>query len=73
MGLKVSEKNIFFHYKSMGSNDPVGPAKLDPNGMVGTIYVGDHQTLLHTKYRSCRPHGFREEDFLSYFSMIISL
>ena len=46
VGLKVSEKNIFFHYKSIGSNDPVGPAKLDPNGMVGTIYVGDHQTLL---------------------------
>ena len=31
----------------MGTNDPWGMASLDPRGMVGTIYVGDHQTLLH--------------------------
>ena len=34
--------------------------------MIGRIYVGDHLTLLHTKYISCRPHGFRDEDFLSF-------
>ena len=33
--------------------------------MVGRIYVGDHLTLLHTKYPSSGPYGFREEDFLS--------
>ena len=38
----VSEKKIFFHYKSMGVNDPQGVAKLDPRGMVGKIYVGHH-------------------------------
>ena len=43
---------------------------LDPRGMVGRIYVGDHKTFLHTKYVSCGPHGFREEDFLSFFSII---
>ena len=32
--------------------------------MVGRLYVGDQQTLLHTKYISGGPHGFREQDFL---------
>ena len=27
---------------------------------------GDYLTLLHTKYKSSRPHGFREEDFLCF-------
>ena len=35
-------------------------------GMTGTIYNGDYQTLLHTKYRSSGPFGFREEDFFSF-------
>ena len=30
------------------------------------IYVGDHKTLLHNKYISCGPHGFREEDFIRF-------
>ena len=34
--------------------------------MIGRISVGDHKTLLHTKYISTGPHGFREEDFLSF-------
>ena len=34
--------------------------------MVGRIYKEDHYTLLHTKYESSGPCGFREEDFL-YF------
>ena len=50
----------------MGANDPWGVANLDPRGMVGRIYVGDHLTLLHTKYISSGPHGFGEEDFLSF-------
>ena len=33
--------------------------------MVGRIYVGDHLMLLHTKYLSSGPYGFREEDFLN--------
>ena len=47
----------------MGAKDPHGMISLDPRGMVGRIYVGDHKTLLHTKYVSSGPHGFREEDF----------
>ena len=50
----------------MGANDPWGMANLDPRGLIGRIYVGDHSTLLHTKYISFGPHGFRE-DFLIFF------
>ena len=68
----VSEKKIFevfSHYKSMRANEPWGVANLDPWGMVGRIYVGDHLTLLHTKYLSSGPYGSREDDFffLSFF------
>ena len=66
----VSEKKIFLsfsHYKSMGATDPWGVASLGLRGLIGKIYIGYHQTLLHTKYVSCGPHGFREEDFLSFF------
>ena len=43
-------------------------ANLDPKGLIGRIYVGDHYTLLHvhTKYISSGPHGFREEDFINF-------
>ena len=50
----------------MGANDPRGVTNLDPRGMVGRIYVRVHQKLLHTKYVSSGPHGFRKEDFLSF-------
>ena len=56
----------FSHYKSMRANEPRSVANLDPRGMVGRIYVGDHLTLLHTK---CGPHSFKEEDFLSFFPL----
>ena len=40
----VSEKKIckFFHYKSMGANNPRGMASLGLRGLIGRIYVGDH-------------------------------
>ena len=50
----------------METINPRGVAKFDPRGMNGTIYVEDHQPLLHTKYQSCGPSGFREEDFFSF-------
>ena len=43
-------------------------ANLDSRGLIGRIYVGDHLTVLHTKYISCGPHGFRGEDFFKVFS-----
>ena len=45
---------------------PWGMASLDPRGLIGRIYVGDHKTLLHTKYISCGPHGL---SFSHYKSM----
>ena len=53
----------------MGDNDPRDMATLDPRGLNSRIYVGDHKTLLHTKYINLGPHGFREEDFLSFFQL----
>ena len=50
----------------MGFMTPWGVASLEPRGLIGRIYVGDHYTLLHTKYKSHGPHGFGEEDFLSF-------
>ena len=46
----------------MGVNESWGMAN-DPRGMAGSIYVGDHLSLLHTKYLSSGPYGFNEEDF----------
>ena len=50
----------------MGANDPRGVASVGPRGLIGRIYVGDNLTLLHTKYVSCGPICFREEDFLIF-------
>ena len=47
----------------MGANVLWGVASLDPRDMTGRIYVGDYLTLLHTKYLTSGPYGFREEDF----------
>ena len=47
----------------METINPRGVAKFDPRGMKGTFYIEDHKPLLHTKYQSCGPSGFREEDF----------
>ena len=43
----VSEKKIFFkffffHYKSIGANNPLDMASLGNRGLIGRIYVGDH-------------------------------
>ena len=51
----------------MGDDDPRGVANLDPRDMIGRIYVEYRLILLHTKYTSFRPCGFREED-LEMFS-----
>ena len=39
-------------------------ANLDPRVLIGRFYVGDHYTLLRTKYIRSGPHCFREEDFV---------
>ena len=58
----VSEKKIFLCFsncKSKGAIDPRGGAISDPRGMLGSIHVKLHITMLHTKYRSFGCCGFR--------------
>ena len=47
----------------MGANEPRGVVTLDPRDMIGRINVGNHLTLLHTKYLSTGSYGFTQEDF----------
>ena len=47
----------------MEAKKPKGLANLEPRGMVGMIFVGDHQALLYTKYISCGSYGYGKEDF----------
>ena len=49
-GFREEDFLSFFHYKSMGANDPQGVVSLGPRGFIGRIYKGNHETLLHTKY-----------------------
>ena len=62
-GLNWSFRFQDIEQKLNSDNNPRGVAYLDPRGMIGRIYVEYHLTLLHTKYTSFRPGGFREEDF----------
>ena len=39
---------------------------MDPRGTVGMIYKENQYTLLHTKYGSSGPCGFKEEDFFMF-------
>ena len=55
--------------KLNSDDDPWGVANLDPRGMIGRNYVEHHLRLLHTKYTSFRPCGFREEDFQMCFPL----
>ena len=56
----------------MGAMYPCDVASLVPRGLIGRIYVGDHYSLLLTKYISCEPHGFRD-NFLKVFSLYKSI
>ena len=49
---KVFLKLFPLYSKTMESKDPGGLANLEPRGMVSMINIGDHQTLLYTKYIS---------------------
>ena len=65
----VSEKKNFLVYSIISLWElmtPRGVASLGPGDLIGRIHVGGHYTLLHSKYVSCVPHGFREKDFLSF-------
>ena len=61
-GLREEDFFIFSYCMTMGDDAP-GRGQFRPRGTIGRIYVEYHLTLLHTKYTSCRPCCFREEDF----------
>ena len=58
LALEILNSDVFL-VKSMEIIDPRGMVKF-PRGMIGKIYNADYQTLLHTKYRSSGPCGFRD-------------
>ena len=62
-GLNRSIRFQDIEQKLNSDDDPRGVVNLDPRGMIGRIYIEYLLTLLHTKYTSFRPCGFREEDF----------
>ena len=66
-GCREEEFFMYFHYKSIDKDMPGGVACMDPRGTVGRIYKEEYYTLLHTKYESAEPCGFREEDFYNVF------
>ena len=56
---------MFFSYIALYKDmTPRGVARLEPRGLVSRIYVGDHLTLLYTKYISCGPSRFQRKIFL---------
>ena len=57
-GLREDFFFIFSYCMAMGDDDPQDVANLDPGGR---IYVEYHLTMLHAKYTSFRPCGFRED------------
>ena len=65
----VSEEKIFLsfsHYKSIGVHDPLGRGQYGLQGLDWQDLCRGPLKSLPTKYISCRPHGFGEEDFLSF-------
>ena len=50
----------------------LGVANFDPRGMLSTILVEDHQTLLHTKYLSSRPQFYFTNILLFSLSVAIA-
>ena len=69
----VSEEEDFLcfpHYESIGPIDPRGLASLNLRDLFGKIYVGDHWTLLCTKYIYCGPHDFRVKYCFIFFPII---
>ena len=71
LALEILNFDVFL-VKSMEIIDPRGMVKF-PRGMIGKIYNADYQTLLHTKYRSAGPYGFRDVFSFCHFFAIVSL
>ena len=53
----------FLRFSYVKTATPKGVAVCSPGVIILTILVEDHIMILHAKYQSSRPCGFREEDF----------
>ena len=53
----------------MEAKDPDGLVNLEPRGMVGMIYVGDHQTLQYTKYNKLWALWLWNRRFFKFFQL----
>ena len=63
LGHVVSEKKIFMFSMTPPGAGPV----FNPGVRFAGFYEEDHYTLLHTKYESSGPCGFREDDFYGFY------
>ena len=61
--INVEDHQTLLHTTSVSSCLMVSEKKIFEGS---SATVGDHYSLLHTKYISCGPHGFREKDFLGF-------
>ena len=61
---------FFFQYCLWQIMTPPGRGQFGPRVTIGRNYKGAYIALLHTKYESSGPHGFREEDFFTFFPII---
>ena len=57
----------------MGANEPRAVANLDPRGMVGRIYVGDHLTSHPTKLLALSLMVSEKTIFEGFFNSYIAL
>ena len=65
-GFREEDVFKFSHYKSMGVHSPVGGCQFGPQGLDWQDLCRRPPNIATYKYKSCGPHGFREEDFLSF-------
>lgn len=56
---REEEFRRYFYYKSLGANEPLGVANVDPRVTVGMINVRHQFTLLHTAYLISLLNGFK--------------
>ena len=72
-GSEEEEFLIFFYvFLCFKPRTLLGRAILNPETFLCTNFLKDHYTMLHTKYQSPGPSGFRPEDFLMlYFPYLL--
>ena len=64
-GYRQEDFFMFLPYISLcKACDPIGRVIFGPRGIMETNLVEVHKVMLHTKYQSYRPYGFRQDFFM---------